>query len=174
MISKQIEIESIKLMQQEFYGIFGHDHNAQMFKQYIKGELIFIISYNPEMLCELMDYYVLSKADMAICMGVSTACFNSLLKLKFSLPKLFDVRIGYATIILILGSKKYGLNRFLKSYKYYLQKHRMAAPLPTYVYLEIIKLLSLDSQVSISYFWSELIPVSAIELPSCFNNKQDF
>jgi hypothetical protein len=169
MVTIEMQKEITRYIQSEFYNIFGDSYNALLVKQYIEGSLDFTIHFTPKMLCDLMDYYLLYKTEMAICMGVSIDCFNSLLKLQHDLPKSFQTRIGYASIILILGTRKYGKNRFLKWYPYYLQKHDILAPISSFVYMEIVKLLSLPGQVSISYYWKELIPPKVIELPSYFN-----
>jgi hypothetical protein len=143
--------------------------SSDLLQNHISGELLFTVYYTPEMLCDLMDYYLLSKEDMALCMGVTTDCLHVLLSLKENLPKLFNTRIGYATIILILGTRKYGVRRFLKWYRYYLSKYKITAPIENYIYSELIKLLYSTSQISISYYWDELKPTRVIELPSYFN-----
>jgi hypothetical protein len=122
------------------------------------------------MLYDLMEYYVLSRRDMALCMGVSFDCLNVLLTIKKKLPNLFNTRIGYATIILALGCQKFGNStRFLKWLTYYLNKYDITAPIGPYVYMEIIRLLSVEGYASISYYREEFKPIKVIELPSCFN-----
>ncbi len=169
-LSEEKELELAEFCSDEFPQIFGMTAAPDLMVQHINGQLTFTVHYTPEMLCDLMDYYVLRKTDMALCMGVTPDCLNVLLRIKSQLPNIFNDRIGYATILLILGVAKYNhVNTFLKWLKYYMKKYKLKAPIEPYIYLELIRLLSLNINNSISYYWSELKPTRFVVLPSCFN-----
>ncbi len=132
----------------EFNFCFGFDNKASFFGCYFYHDPLCSPVYSPQMFCELMDYYTLSKAEAAMVLGATPAKFRFLLAQRTKFTCVISIKMGFAHIILILGTKKYGSTRmFLKWLKYYFTKHHIIAPFHNSQYLVLIDALRFPAKV---------------------------